>query len=95
MATKYEQDPDAVLDYTVDWSLWLPEGDTIANSSWVSANPTLLIVDSSSFTDTGTTVWLSLGAGAVAGTRYEVTNHIVTAGGREEDRTLSIKVKQH
>ena len=25
----YLKDPDAVLDYTVDWGAWLPEGDQL------------------------------------------------------------------
>ena len=30
----FTQDPSAVLDYTVDWSAWLPTSDTIASATW-------------------------------------------------------------
>ena len=43
--------------------------------------------ESDSKSTTATTVWLS---GGVAGQSYSVVNHIVTAAGREEDRTIKI-----
>ena len=30
----FTKDPDAVLDYSVDWSLWLA-GDEISSSEWL------------------------------------------------------------
>ena len=84
---KFIKDPDAVLDYEIDWSDWLVT-DTISASTWTA--DTGLTVDSDSFTDTATTVWLS---GGVVGTSYEVVNHIATASGREDDRTIVIKCK--
>ena len=30
----FTKDPDAVLDYSVDWSLWLA-GDQISSSEWI------------------------------------------------------------
>ena len=30
----FTKDPDAVLDYSVDWSLWLA-GDEISTSEWI------------------------------------------------------------
>lgn len=33
------KDPSAVLDYTVDWTLWLPPGDTLASASWAAEPP--------------------------------------------------------
>lgn len=86
---RFTKDPDAVLDYKIDWSRWLPEGDTVSASSWDAASG--VTVDSSTFDDTSTTVWLS---GGTEGTSYTVTNHIVTEGGREDDRTITIAVKE-
>lgn len=87
MATVFEKDPDAVLDYEFDWSDWLPTGDTIA-SAVVTAD-TGLTIDSQSETTTAVTVWLS---GGTAITSYEVTCHIVTAEAREDDRTIVVQV---
>jgi len=82
----FEKDPEAVLDYTVDWEAWL-DGDTIYTSAWTV--PTGITKDSDSNTTTTATIWLS---GGTAGELYKVKNHIVTAAGREDDRTINIHV---
>lgn len=81
-----EKDPAAVLDYQFNWAEWLAE-DTIAASTWTADDG--LTVASSAFTNVLTTVWLSGGA---VGLTYAVTNHITTAGGRTDERTLRIEV---
>jgi len=81
------KDPDAVLDYQFDWSEWLGS-DTISTSTWTV--PSGITKDSQSNTTTTTTIWLS---GGTAGGEYTVTNQIVTAGGRTEDRSFTIKVQ--
>lgn len=94
MATSFESlhDPQAVLDYSFDWSAWLAGQDTISASSWsVDGSDAALVIDSTDFTVLSTTVWLS---GGTVNRTYKVTNHITTVGGREDDRTLLIKVKQ-
>lgn len=82
------KDPNAVLDYQVNWVTWLGS-DTIATSTWTV--PTGITKASESNTTTTATVWIS---GGTAGTSYEIVNRIVTAGGRTEDRTLTIMVAQ-
>lgn len=86
MRTAMLKDPAALLDYRVDWSPWLEDGDTIVASTW--AVPDGLTAESDSFTDTAAIVWLS---GGEAGRAYEVVNHITTVGGREDERTLLIQ----
>lgn len=80
------KDPDAVLDYDIDWSTWLG-ADTIADVDWTA--DTGITIASDSFTTTIATVWLS---GGTAGTTYNVTCHITTAGSREDDRTIQFYV---
>jgi len=80
------KDPDAVLDYSVDWSDWL-DGDTITASQWIV--PVGLTLDSSTNSTTATTVWLSGGAVRF---RYSVTNRITTASGRVDDRSIVVQV---
>jgi hypothetical protein len=82
------KDPDAVLDYSVDWAAWL-DTDTIATSVWSSPEG-MTVVDTTNVA-TSATVWLS---GGTVGMRYRITNHIVTAAGRENDRTISIRVQE-
>lgn len=84
----YTKDPDAVLDYGWDWSTWL-DGDTITASTWEA--DTGVTIASDTFAATSTTVWLS---GGTAGTRYKLTNHITTAAGREDDRSLYIVARE-
>jgi hypothetical protein len=84
----FVKDPHAVLDYTGDWSAWLGD-DTIVTSTWDI--PDGITLDNEENTTTGVTIWLS---GGTAGTRYALVNHITTAAGREDDRTITISVKE-
>ena len=88
--TTFRKDPEAVLDYHVDWSDWLGI-DTIFSSSW-SCDDSGITIDSDSATATVTTVWLS---GGTVDEEYEVVNHIVTTAGREEDKTLTIRMRNN
>lgn len=81
------KDPQAVLDYTIDWSAWL-NGDTIVGSVWTVETGITKTTDS--FTSTVTTVWLS---GGTVGKDYEITNRVTTATGRIDDRTFIIHVE--
>lgn len=85
------KDPAATLDYSADWNAWL-DGDTILTSTWEA--PTGITVESSpapSHAGGVTTVWLS---GGTAGERYAVVNHVVTAAGRIDERTLYVHVME-
>lgn len=88
MASTFLKDPDAVLDYVIDWSTWL-NGDTIATSVWTV--PSGITQDSESESSTLATIWLS---GGTVGETYQVRNRITTAGGRTEDRTIRIEIVQ-
>jgi len=88
MAQKYfVKDPSAVLDYRIDWSTWLG-ADTISIVTWVV--PTGITKAAAANDASSATIWLS---GGTAGTTYEVTCRIVTAGGRTDDRTIGITVE--
>jgi len=80
-------DPDAVVDYVIDWTKWL-NGDNIATSLWALANAT---ESSASNTTKTATVFISA---AVAGKVVTMRNRITTTGGRTEDRTLRAKVRE-
>jgi hypothetical protein len=83
----FTKDPDAILDYTFDWSEWLGT-DTISTSTFTLTSG--ITKDSDSKTTTTTTIWLS---GGTSGSTYLVTNRIVTVGGRTEDRSIMIEVR--
>ena len=56
----FTKDPDAVLDYSVDWSAWLA-GDEIASSLWLLEEGAILEQVTDTMTATKTTVWLQSG----------------------------------
>jgi hypothetical protein len=87
-AITFFKDPDAVLDYAIDWSDWLGS-DTISTSTWTV--PTGITEDSESETTTVATIWLS---GGTAGVKYDLVNEIVTAGSRTANRTIRIDVRE-
>jgi hypothetical protein len=84
-----DYDPDAKLDYTIDWERWLGD-DVIFDSTWAVDIDSLILYDDDATTTT-TVIWVQ---GGVAGTDYRVTNHIVTAAGREQDQTFVIRCWQ-
>jgi hypothetical protein len=83
------KDPSAVLDYQINWADWLPDGDTLSTSTWTAE--TGLTVDSESETTTAATVWLS---GGTATEDYVVTNEVVTAGGRTDQRSILVPCRE-
>jgi hypothetical protein len=84
----FTKDPNAVLDYSIDWTRWLA-GDQIATSEWIIPSGLTKMADSK--TVTAATVWLSSGT---ASQSYTVTNRITTAAGRTEDRSFTIRVEE-
>lgn len=97
MSIIFLKDPAGKLDYTLDWAgdppdgPWLAPGDTIANSSWTDPVPPGLTKVSDDSDDTTTTVWLE---GGNVGVRYTLTNQIVTAEGRRDERDVDIVVRE-
>lgn len=88
--TPFIQDPQAVLDYPFDWSIYLAGGDTIQTSVFVADSG--VVVESDTILDPLTTVvWLS---GGTKGKRYAVTNHVLTVGGRDDEWTIYVLVKE-
>jgi len=86
----YVKDPDAVLEYTVDWSVWLESGETIGSHSVIA--DTGITVDSSAIVDnTAVMIWLSDGT---VGQYYRVTCRIVTTAARTDDRSITIQVEE-
>ena len=80
-------DPDAILDYTFDWTAWLDAvSDSIASKTITVEN---VEVHSSSLSNPLVVVWLK---NAAPDTRASCTCSIVTAAGRHEDRTIYLPV---
>lgn len=91
MPKRYIQDPADVLDYALDWSDWLDDGETIASSTW-AVTPAGLTTSLTSIVNNGTAavVWLS---GGVADRMYTVTNHITTTDSRTVERSIAVTIR--
>lgn len=89
----YDKDPDATLDYSIDWSPWLPSGDAIDSATWTSSDAALVMLSDAPHAPSVVagiaTVWIS---GGVAGTRYRLTCQVETTAGRVDERTIVIAV---
>jgi hypothetical protein len=82
------KDPDAVLDYTFDWTEWLA-GDTI--TSYTITVPSGITKNSDSEVSTGKIqMFLS---GGTAGVTYPVACKISTAT-RIDERTMQIRCEE-
>ncbi len=89
--THFTKDPAGILDYTIRWKNWL-EGNTIISSIWTvpvgivqiaeTVLPAGAVVDA--------TVWLASGT---VGQINELTNRIVTTDARQDERTISVLIK--
>ena len=92
MAQIFIKDPDAVLDYIIDWSddsnPWLATDETI--SSYTITAETGITKDSDNESDGAVTIWLS---GGTAGENYTVACRIVTNAGRTDERTIIINCR--
>jgi hypothetical protein len=82
------KDPDAILDYPIDYSAWLLDlNDTYyAHTTSVTGGIT---VDASSYL--GGCIIPMISGGNV-GETASFTIHIITTGGREDDRTFWLNI---
>jgi hypothetical protein len=87
------KDPNAKLPFSVDWTAWLAaEQDTAESAAWtVPAGLTQEVSPAPSLSGGKTTVWLS---GGTADQNYDVTCRLTTTGGRVDERTITIQVRQ-
>jgi hypothetical protein len=84
------KDPNAILDYTVDWVNWLAEiSDALSSHSVIC--PAGITCTSSVISGTGVVIWLS---GGTEGTTYQIVCRVVTDGGRTDDRSIFIQIKE-
>lgn len=85
--SSFVKDPQATLDYAVDWEPWLGV-DTIQSVTWtVDAGITQA---NASNTTTSATIWLS---GGTVGTKYKAVCRVTTAAGRIDERTIYVEVR--
>ena len=85
----FPKDPDALLDYVVDWTDWLPTGDYIVSAA--ASVPSGITLNTQSYSSTQHTIWLVSGN---TDTEYTIISRIWTNGGRRDDRSFTIRVRE-
>jgi hypothetical protein len=87
------KDPDAVLDYEIDWGAEYLKGDLIAESSWlVDPDETGgVTIAGSDFDATTSTVKAT---GGVTGKIYRLVNRVTLQSGRIDDRSIVLRVEK-
>jgi len=81
------KDPNSILDYGFNWTKWL-DGDILNSNTWIV--PAGITEVSNSYSGQITVIWLS---GGTLGEVYKIVNRITTVGGRTDDRTLVLKIR--
>lgn len=86
------KDPSAVLDYAIDWGRQYLDGDTLAESSWIVSPVETdgLVIQESIFDHRIASVKLE---GGRPGRIYRASNHVVTTAGRQDSRSLILRVE--
>ena len=87
------KDPEAALDYAVDWGAEYLSGDALQASSWSVSpeEPGGAIIAGSQFDLRHATVQV---AGGEAGKIYRLTNQVTTVSGREDSRSIMLRVEK-
>jgi len=87
------KDPAAILDYAVDWAADYLDGDRIAQSSW-SVEPAeeggAEIV--ANLVESGAAI-VKVGGG-IPGHIYRLSNQVLLESGREDRRSVVLRVEQ-
>jgi hypothetical protein len=87
------KDPEAVLDYRIDWGAeYLAAGELLAASEW-SVKPDEadgVSVTGSDFDATTSTV---KAGGGIAGHLYTLVNRVTSGAGRIDERSILIRVE--
>jgi len=86
------KDPEAVLDYSVDWGAEYLAGDLLADSAWSVEpdEPGGVTVQASDFDATTTSV---TAAGGVAGHVYRLINAVEMQSGRADMRSIVLRLE--
>lgn len=89
MASWPSKDPDEVLDYMLDWSRRLDDGDGIDTATFSLTTSAGMLIVAQSNTTTTATVWLS---GGTLGETGEVLCRVVTDEGRTFDWSMDVPI---
>lgn len=86
----FQKQPADQLDYDLDFSEWLADGDTITGVTAVSDVPAELVILSALVADQTVKIWVS---GGLDGSTYKVTATVSTSQGRIKELDFKIRVR--
>jgi len=90
---RFAKDPSANKDYGFDYHLWMSSGDTISTSTWSASTATgsasTCSITSQSITSHTTVCFVGSGT---LGSNDKITNRIVTAQGRTEEKSFDLQI---
>ncbi len=86
------KDPASTLDYMVDWGAIYLGDDVLTESDWsiVPVETGGVTIDGSGFDDSSATVKVS---GGRVGKIYRLFNQVTTSVGREDSRSILLRVE--
>ena len=87
------KDPDAVLDYSIDWGAEYLGDDLLAESEWTVSpgEPGGVSIVGSTF---DAKVAVVKAGGGAAGKLYRLENNVVLQSGRVDSRSIVLRVEQ-
>lgn len=85
------KDPNAILDYTFDFTDWLAAVSDTISSVTFPAVVGVTVAGSAITAGKKVVAWVS---GGTVGLPASLTARIVTTGGRTDDRTIYFKIKE-
>ncbi len=87
------KDPESALDYSVDWGLRYLTDDVLTESLWsvVPVENGGVTIDGTRFDNQSATVNVS---GGRPGKVYRLLNQVVTSQGRQDSRSILVRVEQ-
>lgn len=87
--TVHAKDPQAVLDYGIDWSAYLASDEAISESLWRVEPVGALVLSEMSRDASATRVTV---AGGSVDHVYCLINSITTSFGRRDERSITIRI---
>jgi hypothetical protein len=89
---RFNKDPSDLLDYGFEWARWMPETDSISQSSWAVTGPDATLITGLPFIDAANqTTGVYLSGGTLKG-KYTLTNTMTTDQGRVKERSMLIVI---
>ena len=87
------KDPAAILDYAVNWAAEYLDGDQVLQSDWLvePGEDGGAEIVANEVVSGAAIVKIS---GGIAGHLYRLTNHVLLESGREDSRSIILRVEQ-